>query len=188
MIEAIWGLSSSNYVRYWSIIVFSACLYISIYVVLLLFLYSVFGIVNQLTKVHSIHQKLVVSQLIAVCKRRTTELVITNYYYLRRETGEALAPHFHQLTTLRVVIPIKSLLVQRQSPVSHSYTVDDVYFHQRLQIQFRFDNTKHFRATENPISTSHFSQQPMPTRTKARCLDGEDPAHWTLRLKQSGGK
>ena len=30
---------------------------------------------------------------------------------LRRETGETSAPHFHQLTSLRVVIPIKSLLV-----------------------------------------------------------------------------
>jgi len=38
---------------------------------------------------------------------------------LRCEKGETSAPHFHQLTTLRVVIPTKSLLVQRQSPVSH---------------------------------------------------------------------
>jgi len=36
----------------------------------------------------------------------------------------------------------------------------------RLQIQFRFDPTKHFRATENPIRTPDFSQQPMFTRKK----------------------
>jgi len=46
---------------------------------------------------------------------------------LKMRTGEALAPHFHQLTTLSIVIRTKSLLVQRQSPVSHSYTVDDVF-------------------------------------------------------------
>ena len=45
-------------------------------------------------------------------------------HYLRRETGETSVPYFHQLTALRVVIPMKSLLVQRQSPVSHSYTVN----------------------------------------------------------------
>ena len=72
----------------------------------------------------------------------------------------------YQLTTLRVVIPMKSLLVQRQSPISHSYTVDD----QRLQI----DPTKHFRATENLIRTPDFSQQPMFT---LKSQDGEDPAH-----------
>jgi len=49
------------------------------------------------------------------------------------------------------------------SKVSHSYTVDDP----RLQIQFRFDPTKHFRATENPIKTPDFSQQPMLTRKKS---------------------
>ena len=43
----------------------------------------------------------------------------------RGSLGPSLPP-----TTLRVVIPTKSLLVYRQSPVSHSYTVDD----QRLQI------------------------------------------------------
>ena len=32
---------------------------------------------------------------------------------------QTAAPHFHQLTTLRVVIPMKNLLVHRQSPVSH---------------------------------------------------------------------
>jgi len=57
--------------------------------------------------------------------------------------------------------PTKSFLVQRQSPISHSYTVDD----QRLQIQFRCVPT---RATENPISTPDFSQQPMLTRKKSR--------------------
>ena len=54
-----------------------------------------------------------------------TPCVILLRHYLRRLTGEASAPHFHQLTTLRVVIPTKCLLVQRQSPVSHSYTVDN---------------------------------------------------------------
>ena len=46
---------------------------------------------------------------------------------LKMRTGDALAPHFHQLTTLSIVVRTKSLLVQRQSPVSHSYTVDDVF-------------------------------------------------------------
>jgi len=99
---------------------------------------------------------------------------------LKMWTGEALAPHFHQLTTLSIVIPTKSLLVQRQSPVSQWI----IYFHQRLQIQFRFDPTKHFRATENPICTPYFSKQPMPTHKKARWWT---PCHWTRRLSRMVG-
>jgi len=41
---------------------------------MLLVLYTVFVIANQLTKVSLIHQNLIVSQLIAVCKQRTIEL------------------------------------------------------------------------------------------------------------------
>ena len=82
-------------------------------------------------------------------------------YCKQQKLGVEAWEQGYQLTTLRVVIPMKSLLVQRQSPISHSYTVDD----QRLQIQFRCDPT---RATENPISTPDFSQQPMLTRKKSR--------------------
>jgi len=59
-----------------------------------------------------------------------------------------------------------------------------MYFpNNRLEIQFRVDSTKHFRATANPISMPYFSQQPMPTHKKAR---GEDPPHWTRRLSRMG--
>jgi len=47
------------------------------YVILLVFLYPVFGIVNQLTKV-SLNSPQVGSQLLATCKHRTIELAIYN--------------------------------------------------------------------------------------------------------------
>jgi len=60
-----------------------------------------------------------------------------------------------------------------------------MYFpNRKLQIQLRFDPTKHFRATANPISMPYFSQQPMPTHKRQ---DGEDPAHWTRRLSRMVG-
>ena len=53
------------------IIVLSACLYISVYVMPLVFLYCVYGIVISWLKFHSINQQLIASQLIAACKAQT---------------------------------------------------------------------------------------------------------------------
>jgi len=100
--------------------------------------------------------------------------------YLRHKTGETLALHFHQQKILRDVIPMNNLLVQRQSTVGHSYTVDDVFSSDcRYSSDLTPQNTSELQKI---LSARHiFHNSPCPHAKR------QDPAHWTRRLSRMVG-
>ena len=96
-------------------------------------------------------------------------------YCKQQKLGVEAWERGYQLTTLRVVIPTKSLLVQRQSPISHSYTVDDQRLQNTVQI---WAHKSYGKSYQHPrfLTTAHASH--------VKSQDGEDPAHWTRRLSR----
>jgi len=89
----------------------------------------------------------------------------------------SLSPSLPPTSNLNGCDTYEELKWFKGSPVWMLYLLN-----QRLQIQFRFDLTNHFRATANSISVLCFSQQPGITCLHVSRQGGIDSTQWMRTL------